>query len=258
MSAKGNGRLEVTAWVEHPKGMMKRAVVRVGDDLYTFEEFDERPAEKLGDGAMAGVVEREAKLAQREQRISEEAERVQGRKEEGEERFKELVALEKSLRDKDEQGRREHFLDGREYRIERLEDVSSKRRERLEAELTERLERLERESGERIARLEKEPEVLIAQAEALRTQAAADLKEASDLKAAAKQELASAELSIRRAVSRERTKAEEVHQKGRAVLKHLEDKLAEVGKKEALLDRRLEAMTNLMCGNVRDFMEDFK
>ena len=157
-----------------------------------------------------------------------------------------------------EHDRREHFLDGREYRIERLEEVSAKRRERLEAELTERLERLERESGERIARLEKEPEVLIAQAEALRTQAAADLKEASDLKAAAKQELASAELSIRRAVSRERTQAEEVHQNGRAVLKHLEDKLAEVGKKEALLDRRLEAMTNLMCGNVRDFMEDFR
>tara|TARA_B100001013_G_scaffold343880_1_gene272593 strand:+ start:432 stop:965 length:534 start_codon:yes stop_codon:yes gene_type:complete len=80
-----------------------------------------------------------------------------------------------------EHDRREHFLDGREYRIERLEEVSAKRRERLEAELTERLERLERESGERIARLEKEPEVLIAKAEALRTQAAAELKEASNL-----------------------------------------------------------------------------
>ena len=251
MSSNGNGRLEVTAWVEQPKGMTKRAVVRVGDDLYTFEEFDERPARKLGDGAMAGVVEREAKLAQREQRISEEAERVQGRKEEGEERFKELVALEKSLRDKDEQGRREHFLDGREYRIERLEEVSAKRRERLEAELTERLERLEREAGERIALLEKEPE-------ALRAEAKAQLEEAGDVRAAAKRKLAGAELSIRRAASRERTRAEDVHQKGRAVLKHLEDKLAEVGKKEALLDRRLEAMTNLMCGNVRDFMEDFK
>ena len=165
--------------------------------------------------------------------------------------------LEVSARE-DEHDRREHFLDGREYRIERLEEVSAKRRERLEAELTERLDRLERESGERIALLEKEPEVLIAQAEALRTQAAAELKEASDLKAAAKQELATAELSIRRAASRERTRAEDIHQKGRTVLKHLEDKLSEVGKKEALLDRRLEAMTNLMCGNVRDFMEDFR
>ena len=165
--------------------------------------------------------------------------------------------LEVSARE-DEHDRREHFLDGREYRIERLEEVSAKRRERLEAELTERLERLEREAGERIARLEREPEVLIAKAEALRTQAAAELKEASDLKAAAKRKLAGVELSLRRAVSRERTQAEDVHQKGRAVLKHLEDKLAEVGKKEALLDRRLEAMTNLMCGNVRDFMEDFE
>ena len=157
-----------------------------------------------------------------------------------------------------EHDRREHFLDGREYRIERLEEVSAKRRERLEAELTERLERLERESGERIARLEKRPEVLIAEAEAHRTQAAAELKEASNLKASAKRELAAAELSIRRAVSRERTQAEDIHQTGRAVLKHLEDKLAEVGKKEALLDRRLEAMTYLLCGNVRDFMEDFR
>ena len=158
----------------------------------------------------------------------------------------------------DEQGLRERLLDGREYRIERLEEVSAKRRERLEAELTERLERLERESGERIAHLQKKPDVLIAKAEALRAEAEAQLEEASDVRASAKQELASAELSIRRAVSRERTQAEEVHQNGRAVLKHLEDKLAEVGKKEALLDRRLEAMTNLMCGNVRDFMEDFK
>ena len=139
-----------------------------------------------------------------------------------------------------------------------MEEVSSKRRERLEVELTERLEHLERESGERLARLEKEPDVLIAKAEALRTEAKAQLEESSDLKAAAKQELATAESSIRRAVTRERTRAEEVHQNGRAVLKHLEDKLAEVGKKEALLDRRLEAMTNLMCGNVRDFMEDFR
>ena len=165
--------------------------------------------------------------------------------------------LEVSARE-DEQGLRERLLDGREYRIERLEDVSSKRREREEAELTERLDRLERESGERIARLQKEPDVLIAQAEALRAEAAAELEEAVDVKAAAKRELASAELAIRRAASRERTQAEDVHQKGRAVLKHLEDKLAEVGKKEALLDRRLEAMTNLMCGNVRDFMEDFR
>ena len=251
MSSNGNGRLEVTAWVEHPKGMTKRAVVRVGDDLYTFEEFDERPARKLGDGAMAGVVEREAKLAQRERRISEEAERVQGRKEEMDERVKAVTALEKSLRDKDEQGRRERLLDGREYRIERLEEVSAKRRERLEAELTERLERLEREAGERIALLEKEPE-------ALRAEAKAQLEEAGDVRAAAKRQLAGVELSIRRAVSRERTQAEEVRQNGRAVLKHLEDKLSEVGKKEALLDRRLEAMTNLMCGNVRDFMEDFR
>lgn len=165
--------------------------------------------------------------------------------------------LEVSARE-DEQGLRERLLDGREYRIERLEEVSSKRREREEAELTERLDRLERESGERIARLQKEPDVLIAKAEALRAEAAAELEEASDVKAAAKRELASAELAIRRAASRERTRAEDVHQKGRAVLKHLEDKLAEVGKKEALLDRRLEAMTNLMCGNVRDFMEDFE
>ena len=157
-----------------------------------------------------------------------------------------------------EHDRREHFLDGREYRIERLEEVSAKRRERLEVELTERLERLERESGERIARLEKEPDVLIAKAEAIRAEAKAQLEESSDVRAAAKRKLASAELAIRRAVSRERTQAEEVHQNGRAVLKHLEDKLAEVGKKEALLDRRLEAMTNLMCGNVRDFMEDFR
>ena len=258
MSSKGNGRLEVSAWVEQPKGMTNRAVGRVGDDLYTFEEFDERPAEKLGDGAMAGVVEREAKLAQRERRISEEAERAQGKKEEAEERFSAVVALEKSLQDKDEQGRREHFLDGREYRVERLEEVSAKRRERLEAELTERLERLEREAGERIARLQKEPDVLIAKAEALRAEAEAQLEEASDVRAAAKRKLAGVELSIRRAASRERTLAEDVHQKGRAVLKHLEDKLAEVGKKEALLDRRLEAMTNLMCGNVRDFMEYFR
>ena len=258
MSASGNGRLEVTAWTEQPKGMAKRAVVRVGDDLYTFEHFDERPARKLGDGAMAGVVEREDALRLRELRISEEAERVQGKKEEAEERFKAVAVLEKSLLDKDEQGRRERQLDGREHRIERLEDVSSKRRARLEAELTERLERLERESGERLARLQKRPDVLIAKAEAKHAEAEAQLEEASDVRASAKRKLASAELSIRRAVSRERTQAEDVHQKGRAVLKHLEDKLAEVGKKEALLDRRLEAMTNLMCGNVRDFMEDFR
>ena len=32
----------------------------------------------------------------------------------------------------------------------------------------------------------------------------------------------------------------------------------EVSASEDEHDRRLEAMTNLMCGNVRDFMEDFK
>ena len=236
MSGSVNGRLEVTAWVEQPKGMTKRAVVRVGDDLYTFEEFDERPARKLGDGAMAGVVAREAKLAQRERRISEEAERVSAeadeiecKDEELDKRIEEVVALERGLRDKDEQGRRKRELDKRERRIARLEKASPKR----------------------IARLESE-------SESLRAEAAAELKEASDLKAAAKQELTAAELSIRRAASRERTRAEDVHQKGRAVLKHLEDRLAQVGKKEALLDRRLEAMTNLMCGNVRDFMEDFR
>ncbi len=236
MSGSVNGRLEVSAWVEQPKGMTKRAVVRVGDDLYTFEEFDERPARKLGDGAMAGVVEREAKLAQRERRISEEAERVSAeadeiecKDEELDKRIEEVVALERGLRDKDEQGRRKRELDKRERRIARLEKASPKR----------------------IARLESE-------SESLRAEAAAELKEASDLKAAAKQELTAAELSIRRAASRERTRAEDVHQKGRAVLKHLEDRLAQVGKKEALLDRRLEAMTNLMCGNVRDFMEDFR
>ena len=92
----------------------------------------------------------------------------------------------------------------------------------------------------------------------MHAEAKAALEEAGAVKAAAKRKLAGVELSLRRAVSRERTQAEDVHQKGRAVLKHLEDKLSEVGKKEALLDRRLEAMTNLMCGNVRDFMEDFR
>ena len=218
MSASGNGRLEVTAWVEQPKGMTKRAIVRVGDDLYTFKEFDERPARKLGDGAMAGVVKREDALRLRELRVTGEANRLELKNEE-------LKFLEESLRDKDEIARRERQLDGREQMLDLKEEALGRREKKIES---------------------------------IRTEAAADLEEASDLKASAKRELASAESSIRRAVSRERTQAEEVHQKGRAVLKHLEDKLSEVGKKEALLDRRLEAMTNLMCGNVRDFMEDFR
>ena len=82
MSSTANGRLEVTAWTEQPKGMAKRAVVRVGDDLYTFEHFDERPARKLGDGAMAGVVAREAALRLRELRITGEANRLQLKHEE--------------------------------------------------------------------------------------------------------------------------------------------------------------------------------
>ena len=218
MSSTANGRLEVTAWTEQPKGMTKRAVVRVGDDLYTFEHFDERPARKLGDGAMAGVVAREDALRLRELRITGEANRLELKHEE-------LKFLEESLRDKDEIARREHQLDGREQMLDLKEEALGRREKKIET---------------------------------LRAEAEAELEEASDWKASAKRELAAAELSIRRAVSRERTQAEEVHQNGRAVLKHLEDKLAEVGKKEALLDRRLEAMTNLMCGNVRDFMEDFK
>ena len=218
MSGSVNGRLEVSAWVEQPKGMTKRAVVRVGDDLYTFEEFDERPARKLGDGAMAGVVAREDALRLRELRVTGEANRLELKNEE-------LKFLEESLRDKDEIARRERQLDGREQMLDLKEGALGLSEKKIET---------------------------------IRAEAAAELEEASDLKASAKQELATAELSIRRAASRERTRAEDVHQKGRAVLKHLEDKLSEVGKKEALLDRRLEAMTNLMCGNVRDFMEDFR
>ena len=67
-----------------------------------------------------------------------------------------------------------------------------------------------------------------------------------------------AEGKLKRAVKRARDEAQETRDKARVILKHLEDELAKVRKREALVERRVEALTNLMCGNVRDFMEDFR
>ena len=232
---KKNGR--VTAWTEQPEGMPLHAVVRVDDELYVFKKFDRRRAKKLGDGVSSEIRRQEGYLKGRKTVADKRTARLDARE-------AKLAQREKLLK---ESMKRSHELTSAanwEAKLDRIRNCL-------------RIRELEVEVRERNV-LEQERDANAVEEAALATLTAAREIEAvatTALDNAEAAATAAAESKLKRAVARERAQAEESLQKGRAVLKHLEDKLAEVRKKEELLDRRLEAMTNLMCGNVRDALE---
>ena len=218
---------KVTAWTERIDGAL-HAVIRVGDDLYTFGSFDHRPAaaEKLGGGVEHELLEREAAVLGLEVGLDKRQER--------------LAELEESL------ARLKEKLEKRERRSRKLMQA---------ANWEQKLKKREEEVAKReqsVGFKEHQGHMALKKARELTLQARADMESAD---AAARSR---AEDRLRRAVKRARDEAQETRDKARVVLKHLEDELAKVRKREALVERRVEALTNLMCGNVQDVLEGIK
>ena len=218
---------KVTAWTERIDGAL-HAVIRVGDDLYTFGSFDHRPAaaEKLGGGVEHELLEREAAVLGLEAGLRKRQER--------------LAELEESL------NRLKEKLEKRERRSRKLMQAAD-----WEANLKKREEEVEKRE-QSVGFKEHQGHMALKKARELTLQARADMESAD---AAARSR---AEDKLRRAVKRARDEAQETRDKARVVLKHLEDELAKVRKREALVERRVEALTNLMCGNVQDVLEGIK
>ena len=218
---------KVTAWTERIDGTL-HVVIRVGDDLYTFGSFDHRPAaaEKLGGGVEHELLEREAAVSGLEAGLDKRQER--------------LAELEESL------NRLKEKLEKRDRRSRKLMQAAD-----WEANLKKREEEVEKRE-QSVGFKEHQGHMALKKARELTLQARADMESAD---AAARSR---AEDKLRRAVKRARDEAQETRDKARVVLKHLEDELAKVRKREALVERRVEALTNLMCGNVQDVLEGIK
>jgi len=222
----------VTAWTERIDGTL-HAMVRVGNDLYAFGNFDRRPAKKLGGGVEHELLKREDAASILEAGLEERRER--------------LTELEESLKLKEEN------LKKRERRSRKLMQAANweqnlKRRE-------EEVEKREQSVGSKLSSASAKAHrgyMALEKARELTRKARADMENAD---AAARSRV---EGKLKRAVKRARDEAQETRDKAKAVLKHLEDELAKVRKREALVERRVEALTNLMCGNVQDVLEGIK
>ena len=225
---------KVTAWTERIDGAL-HAVIRVGDDLYTFGSFDHRPAaaEKLGGGVEHELLEREAAVSGLKAGLDKRQERLAELEES-------LNRLKEKLEKRERRSRKLMQAANWEQKLKKREEEVAKREQSVSSELTSASVK------------EHQGHMALKKARELTLQARADMESAD---AAARSR---AEDRLRRAVKRARDEAQETRDKARVVLKHLEDELAKVRKREALVERRVEALPNLMCGNVQDVLEVIK